>query len=96
MVMTNLATADGPVLCLVQLALSVVLLWQVFNLQFESFRTAPKPLRLAASGLMFAVLSGICIALTGPQQPGADWPHLLILASLSCLVQRMRQARTCF
>ncbi len=90
--MTNLVMDESYSYCLAHSAVSALLIWQIFNLQFETFRTVSKVLRLAASALLFAVVSSLCITAVESHRLGADWPQLLILISLSCFIQRMRSS----
>ena len=91
--MIKLTMNDHHVFCLVHSILTAFLIWQIFNLQFETFRTVSRGLRLAASALLFALISGICIVSIDHRHLAADWPQLLVLISLICLVQRLRQLR---
>ena len=86
------AMTENDLYCVLQSAITGALIWQIFNLQFEAFRCASKPLRLAASALLFALVSSLCAVAAQGHLFHVDWPELLTLMCISCLVQKLRQS----
>ena len=86
------AMTESDLYCVLQSAVTGALVWQIFNLQFEAFRRVSKPLRLAASALLFALISSLCAVAAERHLLRVDWPELLTLMCISCLVQRLRRS----
>ena len=77
--------------CVLHAGLSAFLVWQVFNLQFETLLAASKVLRLSASALLFAAIAGVCVASVKEPLLDEDWPQLVLLVSLAYLIRRFRR-----
>lgn len=85
---------EGLLFCLAHSAVSADLIWQIFNLQFETLRAASRLLRLCASAVLFAILAGMCAASLDGHYFETDWPQLVLLLALSYLVRRVRRLPT--